>query len=97
MHTPTLDSRRTAENAVSTGSSPPREDASRRDAHPPSPLDRLAMRVGLALVLWSRHEHRPRLDRDARWRLTAHRNRIERDRQAREQRWLTSVDELAHR
>jgi hypothetical protein len=89
--------------------------SSTRDAHPPSPLDRLAMRVGLALVLWSRREHgnrrehgsrrehgnrrehRSRRDRDAQWRLTAHRNRLERERQAREQRWLTGVDELSRR
>ena len=68
-----------------------------RDSHPPSPLDRIAMRVGLALLLWGRHRHRARPDREAQWELTAHRNRLERERAAREQAWLASAHELPRR
>jgi hypothetical protein len=76
---------------------PERTDALRRNAHPPSTLDRLAMRVGLALILWSRHRTRPRIDRDEQWSREAHQNRLERERRAREQAWLVAVDSLARR
>jgi hypothetical protein len=68
-----------------------------RDSHPPSPLDRIAMRVGLALVLWSRHRQHARPTRESEWELAAHRNRMERERQAREQAWLASAHTLPRR
>ncbi|GAB3610703.1 MULTISPECIES: hypothetical protein [Humibacter] len=69
----------------------------RQNSHPPSPLDRLAMRVGLALVLWSRREHRERPSRDAEWELIARRNRLERERREREVSWLLAMHKLPPR
>jgi hypothetical protein len=99
MNTQTLDTRRAETTAASASGSARAQTtvASTRDAHPPSPLDRLAMRVGLALVLWSRRERRVRHDRDAQWQLAAYRNGLEREREARERLWLTGVDELSRR
>ncbi|GAB3808697.1 hypothetical protein GCM10028798_35120 [Humibacter antri] len=69
----------------------------RRNSHPPSPMDRLAMRVGLALVLWSRREHRARRSRDAEWALAVQRNRLERERREREATWLVAMHKLPPR
>jgi len=30
-----------------------------RTAHPPSPLDRFALRIGVALIIWGRRSYRP--------------------------------------
>lgn len=69
----------------------------RRNTHPPSTLDRLAMRVGLALVLWSRHESRARPSRDAEWELAARQNRLDRERREREVSWLVAMHKLPPR
>ncbi|WP_243064780.1 hypothetical protein [Humibacter sp. RRB41] len=90
MNTQTLDTRTstTVERAAETQG---------RSSHPPSPLDRLAMRVGLALVLWSRREHRApsreEVDRSRAVRL----NTVERERLARERAWQAGVDSLSRR
>ncbi|QDZ15960.1 hypothetical protein [Humibacter ginsenosidimutans] len=57
-------------------------------SHPPSHLDRLAMRVGLALIIWSRHDGAPAHVTDESARSAAGRNREAREREARERAWL---------
>lgn len=89
MSTQTLEKKRESTTEVVTSWS--------RDSHPPSPLDRLAMRVGLALILWSRHDDRARLGRDDARELLARRNSIERERQAREDAWRAAVHTLPPR
>ncbi|GAB3396402.1 hypothetical protein GCM10027568_30420 [Humibacter soli] len=88
MNTQTLET-------LSSATTEPRAERQTRNSHPPSPLDRLAMRAGLALILWSRREERARrtLDRE----LTSQRNSAERDRLAREHTWQTSVHSLTRR
>ena len=80
---------------LSSTTAEPRAERQTRNSHPPSPLDRLAMRVGLALLLWSRREERARrtFDRE----LTSRRNSAERDRLKREHTWQTSVHSLTRR
>ena len=93
MNTQTLDN----ERSVGTLSDSVPTESWSRDSHPPSPLDRLAMRIGLALVLWSRHEHRTARSREAEWELIARRYRLERERRAREQAWLASASGFPRR
>lgn len=39
-------------------------DLARRPAHPPSSLDRIALRIGLALIVWSRRSAKPAPERE---------------------------------
>ena len=100
MKTETLSS---AQTTTDTNEESPRTVSSattqrlRSNAHPPNTVDRLAMRVGLALILWSRHHTRSRANRDEEWALAAHHNSLERQRREREQDWLAAVDSLARR
>ena len=90
MNTQTLSSRESTAGLLPAASHRP-------TSHPPSPLDRLAMRVGLALILWSRREHRTRsraeLDRARHARL----HTLERERLARERAWEAGVHSLPRR
>ena len=57
-----------------------------RPAHPPSPLERAALRLGLALIVWSRRSYRPGPDREEL--IRRHRNGVAR--REREDRQLRS-------
>ncbi|MBT2501152.1 hypothetical protein [Curtobacterium sp. ISL-83] len=59
---------------------PPDTPAVRR---PVSLSDRIALRVGMSLIIWSRRTHRVRPSVDV-----ATRNRVEREREQRETDWL---------
>ena len=51
--------------------------------------DRIALRIGMSLIIWSRRTHRVRPSVDI-----ATRNRLEREREQREAAWLTSTAAL---
>lgn len=54
-----------------------------RDAHPPNIVHRLALRAGLALILWGHRDRAGTLDRDA----ADRRIRLDRERAERERAW----------
>ncbi|NNC13566.1 hypothetical protein HII28_16990 [Planctomonas sp. JC2975] len=72
-------------------------DALTLAAHPPSPVDRLAMRVGLALIVWSRHESRLRRSAAEDWDQASLRNQQTEEREAREQAWLNALHLMPRR
>ncbi|MHA7984316.1 hypothetical protein ACX9R5_00795 [Rathayibacter sp. CAU 1779] len=67
------------------------------DSHPPSLVDRLAMRVGVALIIWSRHESRRSNGAAEDWDQASLRNQVARERNARELAWLYAAHLMPRR
>lgn len=93
MNTQTLETRRDSNTgngtdgvAAVTAASAARASQRTRAAHPPSLLERAALRLGLALIVWSRRSHRPAPDREEL--IRRHRNGVAR--RQREDRQLRS-------